>query len=52
LPKHITKPTPEQIERFKKAAKELGADESEAAFDEKLKSIVKQTPKEPEKNAK
>ena len=29
-----------QIDKFKAAARELGCDESEAVFDEKLKKIV------------
>jgi hypothetical protein len=33
-----------QIDRFKETAKELGADESEAAFDEKLKKIAPEKP--------
>jgi hypothetical protein len=36
-----------QIDRFKEAARQLEADESEAAFDEKLKAITKQKPKDP-----
>jgi hypothetical protein len=31
-----------QIDRFKEAARQLEADESEAAFDEKLKALAKQ----------
>lgn len=34
-----------QIERFKEAARQLGCDEDEAAFDEKLKVIARQKPK-------
>ena len=34
-----------QIDRFKEAARALGCDEDEAAFDEKLKAIAKQKPK-------
>ena len=30
-----------QIDKFKQAARELGCDESERSFDEKLKRIVK-----------
>jgi hypothetical protein len=33
-----------QIDRFKEAARQLEADESEVAFDEKLKVIAKQKP--------
>jgi hypothetical protein len=36
-----------QIDRFKEAARKLEGDESEAAFDEKLKAIVKEKPKDP-----
>ncbi len=36
---------PSQIERFKEAARALGCDEDEAAFDEKLKAIARQQPK-------
>lgn len=32
---------PEQLERFKQAARALGCDEGEAAFDEKLKAIAR-----------
>lgn len=36
-----------QVNRFKKTAKEVGADESEAAFEDKLRRIAKsQTKKE------
>ena len=36
------KKTPqEQIDRFKEAARDLGCDEDAAAFDEKIKAIVK-----------
>ena len=34
-----------QLERFKEAARALGCDEDEAAFDEKLKAIARQQPK-------
>jgi hypothetical protein len=33
-----------QIDRFKEAARELGTDDSEEAFDEKLKKIAKAPP--------
>lgn len=42
----------EQIERFKEAARALGCDEDEAAFDEKLKSIARQKPRDEPKPAK
>lgn len=35
---------PAQSERFIEAARELGCDEDEAAFDEKLKRISEQKP--------
>jgi hypothetical protein len=35
-----------QIDRFREAARQLGCDEDEAAFDEKLKVIAKQKPKQ------
>jgi len=47
-----------QINRFKEAARELGCDESESAFEEKLKKVVAhkpapkastETPKKPQK---
>lgn len=41
------KPTP-QIDKFKEAAREHGADESETHWDERLKRLVKAKP-EPEK---
>ena len=31
----------DQVEKFKKVARELGVDEDEAAFDEKLKRLTK-----------
>lgn len=34
-----------QLERFKEAARALGCDEDEAAFDEKLKAIARRKPK-------
>ncbi|NYS26554.1 hypothetical protein HUK65_16330 [Rhodobacteraceae bacterium 2376] len=33
-----------QAERFKEAARELGADDDEAAFNAKLRKMVKQKP--------
>ena len=38
------KDKPSQLERFKEAARQLGCDEDEAAFDEKLKVIAKSGP--------
>jgi hypothetical protein len=34
-----------QLDRFKEAARKLGCDEDEAAFDEKLRVIAKQKPR-------
>jgi hypothetical protein len=39
--------TKTQAAKFKEAARELGCDESEEAFDEKLRVIARQKPKEP-----
>ena len=44
------KPNKEQSESFKTAARELGCDENEAAFEDKLRRIVKSPP--PEKGGK
>lgn len=41
--------SPAQIERFKEAARALGCDEDEAAFDGKLKEIARQIPKDDSK---
>jgi hypothetical protein len=47
----VDKPIIPQIDRFKEAARQLEADESEAAFDEKLRAIIKQKPKEETKRS-
>lgn len=47
--KKMTPESKEQIDRFKEAARELGCDEDEARFDEKLGKLVKHRPKKPEK---
>ena len=39
----------QQIERFRETARQLGCDEDEKAFDEKLARIVKQKPAAPAK---
>lgn len=36
-----------QLDRFKEAARELGADDDEATFNEKLGKLVKQKAKKP-----
>ena len=36
----------DQIDRFKETARVLGADENEAAFKEKLRTIARQKPKD------
>lgn len=38
-----------QSERFKEAARQLGTDDDEARFEEKLRGIVKQPPKRDDK---
>ncbi|WP_172794955.1 hypothetical protein [Loktanella sp. 3ANDIMAR09] len=35
-----------QLDRFKEAAREIGADDDEAKFNEKLGNLVKQKPKD------
>ncbi|SMO94687.1 hypothetical protein SAMN06265173_12811 [Thalassovita litoralis] len=35
-----------QLDRFKEAARELGTDDDEARFNEKLRKLVKQKPKD------
>ena len=35
---------PTQVDKFKEAARELGADEDEARWDERLKKVVKANP--------
>ncbi len=39
-----------QIDRFKELARELGCDEDEAAFDEKLNALAQQKPKDQKAN--
>lgn len=41
-----------QSDKFRQTARELGCDESEEAFDAKLRTIAKQKPKEAEPKAK
>ncbi|MEA3000663.1 MAG: hypothetical protein QOK17_2496 [Sphingomonadales bacterium] len=36
----------EQVERFKQAARDLGCDEDEAAWDERLKKVARHKPVE------
>ncbi len=38
-----------QVDRFKETARQLGCDEDEATFDEKLKVIARHKPKRPDK---
>lgn len=40
----MTKPPPDQLEKFKQAARELEADEDKACCDERLKKVVKVKP--------
>jgi hypothetical protein len=42
---------PGQLERFKEIARNLGADDDDAALKEKLGVIARQKPKEPRPNA-
>lgn len=44
-----SRPKSEQSQKFIAKARELGCDESEAAFDEKLKRLAKAKPKPKEK---
>jgi hypothetical protein len=37
--------SPERLGQFKRVARELGCDESEAAFDDKLRQIARHTPR-------
>ena len=43
---------PAQIEKFRQAARELGSDESEAAFNERLGKIARQKPTSDKKKKK
>lgn len=40
----MTDPKPSQLDKFKKAAKELEADEDEKRWDERLKKVAKGKP--------
>ncbi len=51
MPK-VTDSVSEQHARFIETARALGCDEDEAAFDEKLKAIARQKPKNDAKRAK
>ena len=42
----------DQIDRFREKARELGCDEDEAAFKDKLRVIARQKPKDAPKRAK
>ena len=46
----MSDPTPEksQLDKFKQAAREHGADEDEAKWDERLKRVVKTKPAVPQ----
>ncbi|MGD9472710.1 MAG: hypothetical protein AB7G24_07675 [Novosphingobium sp.] len=39
---------PTQLDKFKEAAREIGADEDEARWDERLKKVAKGKPEKPE----
>lgn len=42
---NVKKDKKSQLDRFKEAARELGADDDEARFNERLGKLVKQKPK-------
>lgn len=44
----MSTPSKTQLERFKEAARELGTDDNEERFNEKLKKLVKPKPKDGE----
>jgi hypothetical protein len=46
------KPKSDQLERFIETARQLGGDEDEKAFDEKLKKIAKSKPDKPRQQGK
>lgn len=47
-----TKLTPEeQLKAFKQAARELGCDDDEKAFDKKLKKVATPKPKKPRRDS-
>lgn len=46
----MTKDSKKQLERFKEAARELETDDDEERFNERLKRLVKQKPKDDEKS--
>lgn len=39
-----------QLDKFKETARELGTDDDEAKFEERLKKLVKQKPKDEKKD--
>jgi hypothetical protein len=45
----MSTPPKRQIDRFKEAARQLGTDDDEAAFNERLRRLAKQKPKDDEK---
>ena len=48
-----TNPTePSQVQKFKDAARELGCDEDESTFEERLRRLAKTKPKSADKNGK
>ena len=49
MPKEKLEAEREQIDRFKEVARNLGTDEDEEAFKEKLGVIAQQNPKPPKK---
>ena len=43
----MTDTTKEQLDRFKEVAREIGTDDDEAKFNEKLKKLVRSSEKHP-----
>jgi hypothetical protein len=47
-----SEPAPSQSDKFRNAARELGCDEDEARWDERLRKVARQKPAEPKEDAK
>jgi hypothetical protein len=50
MPKASSKADKRQSQKFKEAARQLGCDEDEAAFEERLRTIAKANPAKQEKS--
>lgn len=46
MERYLSTPNKTQLDRFKEAARELGADDDEERFNEKLRKLVNQKPKD------